>query len=91
MPAFTHRPEYRALIGALREARLKAGLTQIDVAEALKTTQTFVSKVERGERRIDVIEFADFCHAIGIDPGALLHEVIGARPRARSRSRDPVS
>lgn len=76
MPAFTHRPEYRALIGALKEARLEAGLTQIDVAEALKATQTFVSKVERGERRIDVIEFADFCHVIGVDPAVLLRKVL---------------
>lgn len=85
MPAFTHRREYRALIGALKEARLEAGLTQIDVAKALKATQTFVSKVERGERRIDVIEFIDICRVIGIDPTALLRKVIASRPSPRHR------
>lgn len=85
MPAFTHRREYRALIGALKTARLEAGLTQIDVASALKATQTFVSKVERGERRLDVIEFVDFCRAIDTDPFALLRKAILPPRATRSR------
>jgi len=48
-------------------------------------TQTFVSKVERGERRIDVIKFADFCRAIGTDPAALLRKVLAPRRTSRSR------
>lgn len=83
MPAFTHRREYRALIGALKEARLAAGLTQIDLAHHLKATQSFVSKVERGERRIDVIEFAEFCYAMGADPTRLLHQVMPPPRRRR--------
>lgn len=85
MPAFTHRREYRALVGALKRARLDAGLTQIAVAEELDATQAFVSKVERGERRIDVIEFADFCYAIGVDPATLLRTVLTPRRPSRNR------
>lgn len=76
MPDFTHRREYRALVDALRDARLGAGLTQTGLAEALGATQTFISKVERGERRLDVIEFVDICRAIGVDPLAVLRAVV---------------
>jgi transcriptional regulator with XRE-family HTH domain len=59
--------EYRVLLRHLREARRRAGLTQEDVASRIGQGQSFVSKCERGERRIDVIELRNFCRAIGID------------------------
>jgi transcriptional regulator with XRE-family HTH domain len=46
--------------------RQKSGLTQEELASRLGATQSFVSKCERGERRIDVIELARFCKAMGI-------------------------
>ncbi|TGN03106.1 helix-turn-helix domain-containing protein [Leptospira dzoumogneensis] len=49
--------EYKIFQKLLKKAREEAGLTQVDVAEALKTPQSFISKVEAGDRRIDVIEF----------------------------------
>lgn len=58
--------EYRQLLIQLRNAREESGLTQSDVAERLGQTQSFVSKIERGERRLDVIELRAFCLAIGI-------------------------
>ena len=59
-------PEYARFLKTLREARERAGLTQIDMAERLDETQSFVSKCERGERRIDVVELHAFCQAMGI-------------------------
>ena len=50
--------EYRNVISKLREARNEAGLTQTEVAEKLKKPQSYISKIERGERRIDVAELA---------------------------------
>ena len=50
----------------LRAARRASGLTQIDVAGRLKETQSFVSKCERGERRLDVIELRAYCAAIAL-------------------------
>lgn len=47
-------------------ARRRAGLTQIDLAKRIGETQSFVSKCERGERKIDVIELRAFCAAFGI-------------------------
>ena len=55
-----HSPEYKELLKRLREARLKAGLTQVDVAAVLGVHQSFVSKIEIGERRVDVLELARF-------------------------------
>ena len=53
--------KYARMLRALREARLQAGLTQTDVAKRFGAHASFVSKCESGERRIDVIELAQFC------------------------------
>jgi transcriptional regulator with XRE-family HTH domain len=53
-------PEYQRMLERLRQARRDAGLTQAQVAERLGVRQTFVSKVELGERRIDPVELARF-------------------------------
>ena len=63
--AFTQsNDEFRAL---LKELRVGKGLTQADVAERLRLPQSYVSKVETGERRMDFVETAAFCDAIGVD------------------------
>lgn len=61
-----HSSQYAAFLKALRQARRRAGLTQIQLAEKIGETQTFVSKCERGERRIDVVELRAFCTAFEI-------------------------
>lgn len=58
--------EYSLFLEQLRNTREIKGLTQTQVAERLGQTQSFVSKVERGERRIDVVELRAFCLAIGV-------------------------
>jgi transcriptional regulator with XRE-family HTH domain len=57
---------YKIFLGELRAARKRSGLTQVDLAGRLHETQSFVSKCERGERRLDVLELRAFCTAIGI-------------------------
>jgi transcriptional regulator with XRE-family HTH domain len=59
-------PDYRTFLRELRAARKRGGLTQADVARRLRETQSFISKCERGERRLDVIELRAFCSAIGV-------------------------
>jgi transcriptional regulator with XRE-family HTH domain len=54
------------------EARRSAGLTQVGLADRLGRPQSFVSKYERGERKLDVIDFCEVCRALGIDPVAFL-------------------
>jgi transcriptional regulator with XRE-family HTH domain len=53
-------------------ARKSACLTQVGLADRLGRPQSFVSKYERGERRLDVIEFCEVCHALEIDPALFL-------------------
>lgn len=67
MPKSLYRPEYEAFLRLLRETRLAANLTQQQVAERVGRPQSFVSKVESGERRCDVVELRDLCQAIGVD------------------------
>lgn len=52
----TYSAKYRRLLARLREARIGAGLTQTEVAAVVSRTQSFVSKCESGERRVDVVE-----------------------------------
>jgi transcriptional regulator with XRE-family HTH domain len=55
-----HSPPYQYLIRRIREAREQAGFTQIEAAKALGKPQSFISKCESGERRVDAIELSDF-------------------------------
>jgi len=50
----------------LRELRNETGLRQVDLAARLKEPQSFVSKYESGERRLDFVEMVEVCHALGI-------------------------
>jgi transcriptional regulator with XRE-family HTH domain len=59
------RPQEQ-LRSLLRSIRTEAGLTQTDVARRLKQPQSFVSKYESGERRLDVLELREVCRAIGV-------------------------
>jgi transcriptional regulator with XRE-family HTH domain len=52
--------EYADFIGKLRLARHEACLRQIDVAKKLKRTQSYVSRVEQGEQRLDILELQKF-------------------------------
>jgi transcriptional regulator with XRE-family HTH domain len=56
-------------------ARKKAGLTQLEVAERLGKPQSYVSKVESGERRIDVVELIEIAEAVGFDAAAAVRRV----------------
>ena len=58
--------DYKIFLSLLRETREKVGVTQEQLAERLKETQSTISKCERGERRIDAIELRRICDALGI-------------------------
>jgi transcriptional regulator with XRE-family HTH domain len=66
--------------GFLVEARKRAGLTQYELAARLKRPQSFVSKFERGERRLDVLEFREVARALGIDPIRFLRRLYREAP-----------
>lgn len=71
-------PGHLALMSALKQARLDAGLTQTELAERLKRPQSFVAKYENGERRIEVVELVEIAAAVGADPLDIVQVVRGA-------------
>ena len=66
--------EYRLVIERLRKVRLQAGLTQVQAAQKLKKPQSYVSKIERGERRLDVVELQQFLKVYKKGLGDFLNE-----------------
>jgi transcriptional regulator with XRE-family HTH domain len=58
--------QYERLLSVLRQVRKEAGMTQTTVAEEFGAHASFASKVESGERRIDVVELAAFCRVYGV-------------------------
>jgi transcriptional regulator with XRE-family HTH domain len=87
MPKSVFTGEYEIFRLLLIEARSSAGLTQVGLAKKLGRPQSYVSKYERGERRLDVIEFINISRAISIDPLELIRKLqrsLNGRRRARS-------
>ena len=66
------RRQFVALITRLRKA---SGLTQVEVAARLGTDQSTYSKIEKGVRRMDVVEFVAWAEAIGAEPSDVLAEL----------------
>ena len=63
MPNAAQAPAYREFLARLRAARVRVGLTQAEVARLLAKPQSYVSKCESGERRVDVVELVAFAKA----------------------------
>jgi DNA-binding XRE family transcriptional regulator len=63
-----HHPRYLALRTHMKALRRSAGLTQATLADRLKIDQSHVSKIERGDRYVDVLLYVDWCQACGLHP-----------------------
>lgn len=72
MKSSRYSNNYVLFLKQLREARLEAGLSQLQLADALGQRQTYVSKCELGDRRLDVIELRDWVIALGGDPAGFM-------------------
>lgn len=70
-----HTAAYKNLCSILREQRLEAGLTIRELGAKLKRPYSMVSKVERGERRIDPVEFVAWCKACGVAPSEAIARI----------------
>lgn len=82
--------EYEFLLEYLISARKSADITQQDLAERLEKPQSFVSKYERRERRLDVIEFVSIARTIGFDPCEVVREIekhLQPRPKGKGASK----
>ena len=76
--------EYELLLDRLISARKNSGVLQQDLARHLNKPQSFVSKYERRERRLDVVEFITICKVLNIDAQAIVGEIeehISSKPQ----------
>lgn len=67
MTSSLHTQRYQVFRTLLVEAREKAGMTQVEVAARLGKPQSYVSKYERGERRLDFTEFVELAEVLSVD------------------------
>jgi transcriptional regulator with XRE-family HTH domain len=82
MPRSIHTSDYARLRAELRRVRTDAGLSQHQLAAILRVPRTWITKVESGERRLDVIEFCWFVTACREDPTNVFGQ-ISARVTAK--------
>lgn len=80
MPKTVFSGSHKHLVELLVGARRKAGLTQTELAELIGKDQKFISLIERGQRRVDVLEFYAIAHAMGLDPLKFYGELIRKLP-----------
>ncbi|MDN7857996.1 helix-turn-helix transcriptional regulator [Burkholderia cepacia] len=71
-----HHTRYRLVQADLRALRKSAGLTQVDLAILLGVDQSFVSRLEQGERYVDLLFYIDWCRACGVEPSAAVTRLI---------------
>lgn len=84
MPKTIHGGGHPHLVAVLTEARRRSGLTQAQLAEKVGKDQTYISIIERAQRRVDVLEFVTLARAMGADPAKLFGEVLKRLPEGFS-------
>jgi transcriptional regulator with XRE-family HTH domain len=80
MPKSAFTDAYISAIHLLKTLRRSAGVTQVELARRLGKPQQFISNVERGERRLDVVEYYAFIRALEADPADVFRELITKLP-----------
>ena len=79
--------EYTVLLRLLVERRQRSGLTQSELAKKLGLTQSTVSKFERGDRRLDVIQLRTICAQLGVSLSEFVADLEKRIPKRKSRRR----
>ncbi|MCX8585424.1 helix-turn-helix transcriptional regulator [Gilliamella sp. B3023] len=67
--------QYRLVIHTLKEVRIKQNITQEKLAQALNRPQSFIAKVESGERQLDVVEFVHIARLLSINPETVVKKI----------------
>ena len=60
VPRAIYTKEHNAIVERLKTARIEAGLSQVEIAKSLGKTQSYISKIESGQRRFDVLQLKEF-------------------------------
>jgi hypothetical protein len=75
MPKSLRTDRHRALTSVLRATRLERGLTQSVLSKKLRHSENYITKIETGERRLDVVEFFEIAQALDVDPVTLFTRI----------------
>ena len=78
MRGWISSPSYRHVATVIASTRAASGLSQRELARRLNTHPSVVAKIETGQRRLDVLEFIDIAHALGVEPDGLLARITSA-------------
>jgi transcriptional regulator with XRE-family HTH domain len=81
MPTTLRSPRHEALREFLVQKRRASGITQAELAKRIGRGQSFVADVERGERRVDLVQFLDFADGLGFDASKAIRKISATRPR----------
>lgn len=65
----------QVLTAYLRDSRKSAGLTIRQLAEKMDVHHSIIGKIETGERRLDVIEFIEYCRILGLEPNEIINKL----------------
>lgn len=84
MPKSVFTGDHRHLVDVLTAARKSAGLKQSELAAKIGKDQSYISLVEGGQRRVDVLEFYVLAKALGRDPVGLYAELVALLPETIS-------
>ena len=85
VPRLAHDDAYQLFRSTLTDLRRKKGVTQSDLAELLGVPQSYVSKYELGERRVDLVETYEICRALDTDLATFVRKVIKTIESKRTR------
>lgn len=80
MPKTIFGGDHQHVVTVLIEARKRSGKTQAELASLINRDQTFISLIERRQRRVDVVEFIKIAKALGSDPVTLLGAIVERVP-----------
>jgi transcriptional regulator with XRE-family HTH domain len=67
--------EYGKVLALLRQAREAAGLSQVELAKKIGVSQSFLTKMERGDRRLDIIQLRTICQKLGMTLPAFVRQL----------------
>lgn len=81
----THSTEYERFLKLLRQRRVSVGVTQAQLGEMLGLSQSDISKCERGERRLDIIEVWRWCRSLQVPLATFAQDLESAIGRGRKR------
>src|SRR5258708_32331843 len=80
-----HTSEYRRFLTRLKSARRDAGVTQTQLAEKLGRQQSYVAKIERAERRLDIVEFIQIMRILRMSPLLVLGDLVDQPAQVRPK------